>query len=191
MTNRNPLGGLNPNSLYAPMSETEQEFLDHLRSRGDLRVTIHGWGFLDNPPFQLGDHRVAIPIDITFVAPEVPIPVHSFDLELSVGPCGSLGGVTLFRETQSCLYNGQPMLIGAATHLQMAWDIAIRAIDPNLIRTFLPGVTGLTSRAFDKDTGALTDLGNTHFDAKTRHLLATLRKQEAKVREQSKVPRGK
>lgn len=44
MSDRNALGGKNKNSLYVPMSETEQEFVNRLIESGDLQVKVHGWG---------------------------------------------------------------------------------------------------------------------------------------------------
>ena len=155
MNDRNPFGGKNPLSLYVPMSETEQEFIDRLKSSGDLLVKIHGWGFIPNPTITAGDLQVVIPIELTFSAPEDPIPVHSFDLELC-----TVTGLSLFRETQSTVYDGQPLFIGAGTYIAMMWHIALKAIDPRVIKAYMPGTVGLTSRAIDRDTGALTTLGN-------------------------------
>lgn len=173
----NPFGGKNPHSLYIPMSEVEQEFVDRLCASGDLQVLIHQWGRVDNPRVSQGDHQVVIPIDLTFTAPDVPLPVTFFDLELR-----TQGGVTLYREKQSTVYNHQPLMVGAGTHLQMIWHIGIRAIDPNLIRQFMPGTHGLTSRAFDKDTGALTVFGNMHLDTATKRMATLVRGGEANVR---------
>lgn len=177
MNDRNPFGGKNPLSLYVPMSEIEQEFIDRLKSSGDLQVKIHGWGFIPNPSITFGDLQVVIPIDITFDAPESPIPVHSFDLELC-----TITGLTLFRETQSALYDGQPLLIGAGTHIAMMWHIALKAIDPKILKAYMPGTVGLTSRTFDKDTGAITTLGNMKLDTAAQRLLQEVREAEDKIR---------
>ena len=172
----NLLGGKNPNSLYVPMSEIEQEFIDRLLAAGDIQVIIHGWGEINNPRISFGDLQVVIPIDITFTAPDVPIPVHFFDLELR-----TFSGITLFRECQSAMYGGKPLMIGSGTPLKMVWHIGIRAIDPGLIKSMMPGVHGLTSRAFDKDSGDLTTTGNTHYDAATRKIMAMVKAAEAGV----------
>lgn len=160
------------------MSEIEQEFVDRLRLSGDLRVTLVGWGRIDSPSVVQGDHQIVIPIDITFDAPVVPIPVQAFELELSTH-----SGLVLFRETQSAEYGGQPLMVGQGTHVQMLWHIGIRAIDPKIIKSFMPGVTGLTSRNIDKDTGDITLLGNMKLDSATRHLLETVRRGEQTVRQ--------
>lgn len=188
MSDKNPFGGKNARSLYVPMSEIEQEFVDRLRVSGDLRVTLVGWGRIDNPVITQGDHQVVIPIDITFNAPAAPIPVHSFELELSTH-----SGMVLFRETQSAEYGLQPLMVGAGTHLQMLWHIGIRMIDPKIIKAYMPGVHGLTSRNVDKDTGDLTVLGNMRLDSATRHLLETVRRGEKVARRDnaSAVARGK
>lgn len=178
MADQNPFGGKNPLSLYVPMSETEQELIDRLRSAGDFKVLLHGWGRLDNPPIQVGDLQVVVPIDIVFNAPSPPIPVWFFDLELC-----TQSGVTLFREKQPTVYQGQPLMVGAGTHLQMVWHIAVRAMDPTLVRSLMPGARGMTSRAFDKDTGSLTSLGNYHLDTATQRLLGGVRRGEEVVRE--------
>lgn len=176
---QNPFGGKNANSLYVPMSETEQEFVSRLIESGDLRVVIHGWGVVDNPKVQLGDLQVVIPLSLTFDRPEFPIPVRYFDLELLTS-----SGVSLFRERQPTEYNGEPLMVGSGTCLQMVWHIGIRAMDPKLIKAFMPGTVGLTSRAFDKDTGFLTDTGNMKLDSERRKLLALIQKGESLVREE-------
>jgi hypothetical protein len=173
----NPLGGKNPNSLYVPMSEIEQEFVSRLKEKGDLQVRIHGWGIVPNPPVQIGDLQVVIPLTLRFDRPEVPIQVHSFDLELLTG-----SGVSLFREKQSCEYGGQPIMIGQGTEIQMVWHIGIRAMDPRLVKAYLPGAKGLTSRAFDKDTGDLTLLGNMNLNAEQKRLIKIVRDGEATIR---------
>jgi hypothetical protein len=74
-------------------------------------------------------------------------------------------------------------MVGAGTHLQMVWHIAVRAMDPTLVRSLMPGARGMTSRAFDKDTGSLTSLGNYHLDTATQRLLGGVRRGEEVVRE--------
>jgi hypothetical protein len=177
MTDQNAFGGKNPNSLYVPMSETEQELVSRLIEAGDLQVRVHGWGIVPNPTVKQGDHQVVIPLTLKFDRPEIPMAVRSLDLELLTG-----SGISLFRETQSCEYDGQPLWIGSGTRIDMIWHIAIRAIDPKLIKALMPGVTGLTSRAFDKDTGALTHTGNMKLDATQRRLLDIVRQGEANLK---------
>ena len=174
---RNPFGGKNPLGLYVPMSETEQEFVNRLVEAGDLQVRVHGWGIVPNPKVLQGDHQVIIPLTLHFDRPEVPIPVRSLDLELLTG-----SGLSLYRETQPCEYGGQPLLIGSGTRIDLVWHIGIRAMNPNLVKSLMPGVKGLTSRAFDRDTGALTLTGNLKLDSEKRKLLQIVREGEANVR---------
>lgn len=177
MSGQNAFGGKNAHSLYLPMSEIEQEFVNRLVEAGDLQVRVHGWGIVPNPTVKQGDQQVIIPLTLKFDRPEVPMEVRSFDLELLTG-----SGISLFRETQSCVYNGQPLWVGSGTRIDMIWHIAIRAMDPKLIKTLMPGVVGLTSRAFDKDTGDLTNMGNMKLDATQRKLLNIIRQGEANLR---------
>ena len=74
-------------------------------------------------------------------------------------------------------------MIGAGTSLQMVWDIAIKHMDPKLVKALKPGALGLTSRWIDRDTGDITMLGNTRMGAKDRATLRKLRQGEAKARQ--------
>lgn len=177
MNDRNPFGGLNANSLYVPMSETEMEFLDLLIGSRDLHVDIIGWGTVYAPRVIHGDHQLVVPLDITFDRPEVPISVASLTLALRTG-----SGLELFRQEQSTIYEGAPLQICSGFNLSMVWHIGIRAIDPNLIRTIMPNAHGLTSRNLDKDTGAVTVEGNMKLPEQTRRLLHSLRAAEARIR---------
>lgn len=176
MREKNPFGGKNPNSLYVPMSETEQELVSRLVESGDLQVRVHGWGVVPNPSVTLGDLQVIIPLTLKFDRPEVPIPVHYFDLELLTG-----SGISLYREKQPCEYGGQPLSVGSGTVIQMVWHIGIRAMDPNLVKMLMPGKVGLTSRRFDRDTGALTLAGNMDLDSGKRKLLGIVTQGENNV----------
>lgn len=173
---RNALGGLNSKSLYVPMSETEQEFISRLIETEDLMVRVHGWGVVPNPKAVLGDLQVVIPLTLKFDRPEVPIPVSSFDLELT-----TQAGVSLYREKQSCEYGGQSVYVGAGTVIQMVWHIGIKVIDPKLVKALMPGAKGLTSRMVDKDTGAQTLTGNLKVDSTQRKLIAMVREGEARI----------
>jgi len=177
MRDRNMFGGGNPNSLYTPMSEDEQEALSRLVESGDIHIHIVGWGWVHSPKITFGDLRVAIPIQITFNRPVVPIPVTSFTLELRTG-----AGQLLFRKEYDVSYGGLPIFVGTGFTLSMIWDIAIHSMDPRLVKALKPGATGLTSRWIDKDTGAPTLLGNTAMSAQERTVLTKLRKGEAEVR---------
>ncbi len=176
-SDRNAFGGKNPHGLYVPMSETEQEFVSRLIESGDLIVRVHGWGVVPNPTVKLGDLQVVIPLTLKFDRPEVPIHVSHFDLELLTG-----SGISLYREKQSCEYGGQPLAVGAGTVIQMVWHIGIRAMDPKLIKALMPGVVGLTSRRFDRDTGDITLTGNMDLDSTQKKLIGIVTKGEDNVR---------
>jgi len=177
MADKNPFGGGNANSLYVPMSEDEQEVIARLAESGDLHVIIVGWGIVHSPKIVYGDLRLAIPVQITFDAPNPPIFVHTLDLELRTGT-----GYLLCRTTKKVEYNHQPLLIGAGTNLSFIWDIAVQSIDPKLVKALKPGATGLTSRLQDKDTGQMTQTGNMRLGARERALLRQVRAGEARVR---------
>lgn len=184
MGRTNTFGGKNPDSLYVPMSEVEQEVVSRLIHEG-LKVVIVGWGVVHNPKATFGDLRLTIPIQITFDRPSVPVLVRTFDLELR-----TLDDYLLFRETQSVEYGGNPLAIGAGTSLSMVWDIAIQSIDPKLVRAIKPGATGLTSRLQDKDTGQMTLTGNMKLNRQQRRDLERLRRGEAKARQHTAVRAG-
>lgn len=177
MMDKNPFGGLK-GSLYTPMSEDEQEVLDRLIAARDLDVFVKGWGHIKGvQAAKAGDLRIALPLTLDFDRPEVPVPVHFFDLELRTG-----SGILLFKERQSTIYDHKPLMVGAGTSLQMVWDIAIKHMDPKLVKMLKPGALGLTSRWIDRDTGDITMLGNTRMAAKEKALLRKLRRGEATAR---------
>lgn len=174
----NAFGGANRNGLYVPMSETEREFIQRLIDAGDLKVTVHGWGYFPAPRVTLGEYQVIVELNMVFDAPATPMAVSYFDLEL-----GTHGGVTLFRERQSIEYGGAPMYIQAGTELTFAWHIGVKCIDPALIKMLMPGARGLTSRRIDRDTGAVTAFGNMALDAEQKRLMGLLLRGEGAVRE--------
>jgi hypothetical protein len=175
---RNPFGGGNRQSLYVPMSEVEQEVVARLVESGDLRVVIVGWGYIANPRITFGDARLSIVFRLNFEAPEPPgIPVYYFDLELRTGT-----GILLFKERQSVMYGGKPVMAAAGVYFDLVWDIAIAAIDPNLVKAIKPGAKGLTTRLQDRDTGQLTVEGNMRLDSTKRHLIRHIREGESKSR---------
>lgn len=177
----NAFGGGNNNSLYTPMSEVEQEVIARLIESGSLRVNIVGWGHVNRPRVTFGDLRVSVAFRLEFDRPEVPMPVTHFDLELRTED-----GRLLYKERQSAEYNGQPLQIAAGVYLDMIWDIAIRHMDPKLVKSVMPKAIGLTSRLIDKDTGAATLTGNMALNDETKALLIKLRKGEATVRRKGK-----
>jgi hypothetical protein len=177
----NAFGGGNNKSLYTPMSEVEQEVIARLIESGSLRVNIVGWGHVNRPRVTFGDLRVSVAFRLEFDRPEVPMPVTHFDLELRTED-----GRLLYKERQSAEYNGQPLQIAAGVYLDMIWDIAIRHMDPKLVKSVMPKAIGLTSRLIDKDTGAATLTGNMALNDETKALLIKLRKGEATVRRKGK-----
>lgn len=178
MSDRNAFGG-RKGSLYTPMSEDEQEVLSRLVSTRDLYVDIVGWAIIPAVRATFGDLRLSIPIEITFQKPEIPQFVHYFDLELRTG-----SGMLLFKERHATVYGGNPLVIGAGTCISMVWDIAIRHMDPKVVKALKPGAIGMTSRWLDKETGEATLLGNNNsLTNDQKLLLAKLRAGEALARQ--------
>lgn len=175
MSDRNAFGGGNPNSLYVPMSEDEQEVLHRLQP--EMRVVIHGWGHIDAPKIIIGDARLSVILDLSFHKPATPQPVHFFDLELKLR-----NGMSLYKKRMPTVVNGQPLMVGAGLDLKMAWDIMIHHLDPKLVKMIKPGAIGLTSRRLDKDTGDATLTGNMRTTPMQRRLLHELKQGEEKVR---------
>jgi len=173
---KNMFGGGNANSVYIPMSDVEQEALLRLKESEDLVITIVGWGYIQNPEITFGDKRLSIHIDITFNAPDIPMNVHYFDMELKKG------NLILFRERHRTYYNHQPIKVGSGTNLNMIWDIAIARIDPKLVKVLVPHARGLTSRLTDKDTGELSLFGNMKLDSIQQQVAVKLKEGEKKVR---------
>lgn len=173
----NAFGGGNSKSLYTPMSETEQEVVARLIESGDIQVRILEWGVVKSPRVTFGDLRVSVAFRLTFDRPEVPIPVDHFDLELRLAD-----GRLLYAERQSAEYGGKPLQIAAGVYLDMVWDIAVRHMNPDFVRSIKPGAVGTTSRLLDRDTGVATLTGNMRLSDENKALLIKLRKGEAKVR---------
>lgn len=173
---KNMFGGGNANSVYIPMSDVEQEALLRLKESEDLIITIIGWGYIQNPEITFGDKRLSVHIDITFNAPDVPMNVHYFDMELKKG------NLVLFKERHRTYYNHQPIKVGSGTNLNMIWDIAIARIDPKLVKVLVPHARGLTSRLTDKDTGEMSLFGNMKLDSIQQQVAVKLKEGEKKVR---------
>jgi len=175
-TKKNPFGGGNPNSIYTPMSEDEQEVLQRLIAADDLEVHVVGWGKVGKlVGIKFGDLRVSIPLRITFQAPSVWTPIFYFDLELRTRT-----GLLLFRSRESALYNNEPVLIRAGMYLDMVWDIAIQKMAPELVKLIKPGAIGLTTRE-----------GNRTLQGDDAKLLKVLREGEAQVRAKSQQDAAK
>ena len=177
MSDTNIFGGGNARSLYTPMSEVEQEAVARLVESGDLQVVVVGWGYVQKPRITFGDLRVSVAFRLSFDRPEVPIPVHYLDLELRTG-----AGALLFKDRQPTMYGGNPIQVAQGVFLDLIWDIAVKSIDPALVKALVPGATGLTSRLQDKDTGQMTLTGNMRLSAGEREVLRRLRIGEAAAR---------
>lgn len=174
----NVFGGKNKHGLYVPMSDDEMEVLSRLIEARDLKVIIHGWGFIEAPMCEFGDLRLRVPIGMTIGGLAQPRQVHFLDLELA-----TQAGMTLFRKREVTSVNGKPLMIGNGFRLEMIWDIAIRDMDPKIVKMIKPGAIGLTSRRQDRDTKEVTRRGNMELDSEQRFLLDVIEKGEANVRE--------
>jgi hypothetical protein len=183
---KNRFGGGNPNSLYVPMSEDEQEVIHRLVDAEELQVHVVGWGFITSPTVKIGDKRVSIPIRLTFNAPDIPVDVHYFDLELR-----TQSGLVLYSERQPTLYDNKPIKVGSGISLDMVWDIALSHMSPHIVRMFKPGARGLTSRLQDRDTGEMTVTGNMTVNSEDRKILQKLKEGEALVKQLDAEKRAK
>ena len=178
MKDRNLFGGGNATNLYTPMSDIEQEVVSRLASAGDLQIVVVGWGVVNKPRVTFGDLRLSLGFRLTFDRPEVPVPLWYLDLELRTG-----SGLLLFKERQPTTYGGKPISAGAGVYFDLVWDIAIKSIDPAVVRAIVPGAIGLTSRLQDKDTREFTLTGNMKLTTEERKALQTLRQGEAALRD--------
>lgn len=174
----NIFGGGNKNSLYTPMSDIEQELISRIAEAGDFRIHLLDWGVVSAPRVTIGDLRVSFVFNVPFTKPLIPQPLWYFDMELR-----HASGALLFKERQPTTVGGQPQLVGAGVVMTLAWDIAIKAMDPAVVKELMPSALGLTSRWVDKDTGQLTHLGNSKLTSKQKIALVGLRRGEQKVRE--------
>ena len=155
------------------MSDVEREVVSRVVEAGDLEIHIKGWGMVPNPRVIIGDFRIGMHFRMTFDKPEVPVPVHYFDMELKTG-----SGLLLFKERQSVLYNNQPIQIADGVFFDMVWEIAITAMDPKIVKQIKPGAKGLTSANFDRDTGELTMFGNRTLNEEDKKQLVKVRAYE-------------
>ena len=152
----NTFGGGNMNSLYIPMSDIEQEFIARLVEQGEILVVLHGWGTVQ-PVVTFGDKVIHAHIKILFDnAPPPPgVPVPFFDMDLR-----TQSGISLYRQKMPTSYGNTPISISNEVELEMVWDIALKYIDPKLIKLLMPQVKGFTTRLEDRDTHDITVTGN-------------------------------
>ena len=170
---KNRWGGGNRLFNYTPLSEIEQEAISRMVESQNLVINIVGWGKVEKPRVSFGDLRLGLKWRMDFDRPAAPTPIHWLDLELR-----TRSGVLLFKERQSTLYGGNPVTVCAGVFLDMAWDIALTALDPKLVKMIMPNSFGLTSRFTDKDTGELSLFGNQNFNSTDRIALRVLREKE-------------
>jgi hypothetical protein len=187
MTEQNRFGGGNANSLYVPLSDMEQEVLMRLVESQTLRIKLYGWGMDEVIPKRVsyGDKRVQVLFTLSFKGPAVPVRVGALDLELRTAD-----GISLLRKPYPTVGgDGQPIQICSGMTFDLAWDIAIDHMDPNLVKRIKPGALGLTSRRLDKETGERTLAGNMHLGESDREALRDLDAVEASVRALDPVKR--
>lgn len=158
MIDTNRFGGKNPNGLYVPLSEDEQEVISRLVDANDMEVVVHGWGMVCKPKVGFGDLRVSIVFRVAFEGPEIPVPVRFLDLELR-----TVTGISLMRKQYPTIRpDGTPVEVGQGVYLDMAWDIAIDHMSPALVKALKPGALGMTTRRLDPVTLSRTVQGNMH-----------------------------
>lgn len=162
--------------LYIPITEIEQEFISRLIDSKEMYLLIHDWGFVDNPVITFGDKNLHVSFKMFFDRPEFPMSVYFFDLELMTRK-----GVSLFRQKMNTEYGGSPLMVMQGLELDMVWDIAIKNIDPKLIKQLMPSVTGLTSRLQDKATGEITLLGNMNLSSHQKRVVAKMDQTEKSI----------
>lgn len=174
----NILGGKNEGSLYVPMSEDEQEVLTRLIEADDLEVVVVGWGILTKPKVTLGDKRLAVRFTLNFNAPDVPMKVWFFDMELR-----TRSGLILHAERHPTLYGNEPLVVHSGISMDLIWDIAIDRIPPAVVKMLKPGSVGLTSRFTDRDTGEYDPKGgNMKLSPEQKAALMAVQTGAAKVR---------
>jgi len=166
MSERNIFGGKNPNGLYTPLSDDEQEVLERLAASGEFKLIIKDWGFVDQPKIRFGDARLEVSWKMVFDRPQFPMPLPFIHLEL-----WTHGGHFLIAEKLPTTINGTPLQVCQGVAIDMAWDILIRQMDPKLVRAIKTGSVGLTTR-----------IGNQKLDLEQQRALRTLRKHEALLR---------
>lgn len=174
MSDKNILGGKNTRSVYTPMSETEQEALDRLRTSQDLVLEVSGIGEipLEQTNIIIGDHRLGIRFQITFQTQGNKVQtVPYLDLHLRTRQ-----GITLFKERQPFRdIHGNAMMVSTGMTIPMQWDIGINQIDEKVVKAIMPSAVGLTSRR-----------GNERLTTVQQKTLREVRKMEQRARDATK-----
>lgn len=158
----NPLGGATPHG-YVPLSDTERDFLSRLIERQELLVEIEDWGYVHTPRVTLGEYRLIIDMTVQFQKPEIPMSVTALTLILKMR-----NGEVLYKERMPTIVAGEPFTIFAGLEASFQWQVGIVAINPELIRRYMPSAHGLTTASIDKDTGVASFTGNRRLDPKQR-----------------------
>lgn len=159
-SDKNMFGGANPHGLYVPLTEDEQEVLTRIFETDDIEIVVHGWGIVNKVKASFGDHRLGLLFRLDFTAPAAPMDVYFFDLELRIRSSQK----SLMRQRYPTAVGGVPLQVCAGVFVDLAWDIAIDHLSPELVRAIKPGAFGLTSRRLDKDTKERTMQGNMKLD---------------------------
>lgn len=178
MADGNRFGGGNPNFLYAPMSEDEQEVLDRLVEMDAMVIHVVGWGVVKSFNRVIkGDANLKIEFTLTFSSPVVRIPVTFFDLELRLRTDDPIKrpGRLLFKKTEVVQgADGGPLWIGAGDVMPFEWTITIQQMNPSLVKNIKAGAVGLTTRE-----------GNRHLQGDDQRVFDQMRSSEKKARQDS------
>lgn len=176
----NMFGGANPNFLYTPMSEDEQEVLDRLVEQEALVIHVVGWGVVQRlDKVVKGDANLDLQFTLTFGSPQIRIPVTYFDLELrlrTADPVKNPGRLLFKKRYPVQGEGGGPDWIGAGDVRGYGWTITIQKMDPDLVKDIKTGAVGLTSRE-----------GNRHLNEKERRVFQRMRASEKKAREDTEA----
>jgi hypothetical protein len=165
---KNVFGGNQQHFLYTPMSEDEQEVLQRLIEAGDLKIVVGDWGYVEKPTrIHFSDKRISLEFRMTFDKSELAVPLYYLDLRLETG-----SGMVLFEERQPTLMDNKPILVDSSTFLDLAWDIGIHKMSPEVVRAVKPYARGLTSR-----------VDNMSLNSAEQKILNVVQQGEAKARQ--------
>lgn len=173
----NTFGGKNQ-TLYIPLTDIEQEFISRLVEMGEIIVVLHGFG-VTQPRVTFGDKNLHAHIKFLFdKAPPPPgMSVPFFDMELK-----TQSGLSLYRQKMPTSYDNTPIRVSNEIELEMVWDIALKFIDPKLIKMLMPQVTGFTTRLEDRDTHEITMTGNMNLNREQIKQAQKLDEAERKIK---------